>query len=152
MQRSTGGTVDFKFKNNTDYPVRIEAYMTAATCRCACMARNSIRITLKFSTPPISTTEAGLVEKEDESVEPGTTVVKTSGHSGIVVDTYRYFIRRRRQPYRADLYHTQLLSRARPCDPLCCPANCLQTIRAHRRPALSRHLRYAVSVTVDFTV
>jgi vancomycin resistance protein YoaR len=84
------GTVDFKFKNNTDYPVKIEALYKDRylTIRLLGTKTNTNRVEIKYEV--ISTTEIKTVQKEDPAIEPGTTKVSQAGHKGYVVDTYKY--------------------------------------------------------------
>jgi hypothetical protein len=84
------GTVDFKFKNNTEYPIKIEAFMEDEylTVKLHGTKTNTNYIEVQYVV--ISTTPFETIEQEDPSVAPGTKVEKSGGHTGYVVDTYRY--------------------------------------------------------------
>jgi len=84
------GTVDFKFKNNTDYPIKIEAIYKDRflTIRLLGTKTHTNRVEIKYEV--ISSTEIKTVQKEDPSIEPGTSKVSQAGHKGYVVDTYKY--------------------------------------------------------------
>ena len=84
------GTVDFKFKNNTDYPIRIETidedgYLTV---KLHGTKTNTNYIDVQYVV--ISSTPYDTIQKEDESIAPGTTKNQTDGHTGYVVETYKY--------------------------------------------------------------
>ncbi len=85
------GELDFEFRNNTKWPIKIEAIVS-----------NSNRLTFSFigtnETPdkkveishiPISTTAAPVRYIDDPNMEEGKTVVIQSGMSGHTVDTYK---------------------------------------------------------------
>ena len=86
------GTIDFKFKNNTDYPIRIDSKADVAGRKLNVqiigtkLDDNYINIEYKL----ISTNAYQTIREEDESVPEGQTIVKTDGHTGYVVDTYKY--------------------------------------------------------------
>lgn len=84
------GSVDFKFKNNTDYPVQIEARYKDGylTVRLHGTKKNTNYI--KIESVVISSTDFKTIKQEDPSIAPGTTKEDTSGHKGYVVDTYKY--------------------------------------------------------------
>ena len=86
------GTIDFKFKNSTDYPIRIDAKADTGARKLNVqfigtkLDDNYIKVEYKL----ISTTAFETIREEDETVPQGETVVKTDGHTGFVVDTYKY--------------------------------------------------------------
>jgi vancomycin resistance protein YoaR len=84
------GTTDFKFKNSTEYPLRIDASVDGRylTVKLAGTKLGGGYVTTESET--ISTKDFKTVEIEDESIEPGTTKLDTAGHYGYVVDTYKY--------------------------------------------------------------
>jgi hypothetical protein len=84
------GTVDFKFKNNTDYPIKIEAFMKDGYLNIKLHGTKVNENYVKVVSVPISDTPIKTVEQEDPTIEPGTTKVDQSGHTGHVVDAYKY--------------------------------------------------------------
>ncbi len=84
------GTIDFKFENDTDYPIKIEAYMKDGSLYVKLHGTkvNDNRVEVKYT--EISRTAYKTIEKEDPSVEPGTTKAGADGHTGYVVETYKY--------------------------------------------------------------
>ncbi|MDR2664950.1 MAG: VanW family protein, partial [Oscillospiraceae bacterium] len=85
------GTIDFKFKNNTDYPIRIESVLVERKLTVKLHGTKTDTGYVKTDYVTISSTGFNTVEMEDESVAPGTSKVDTAGHSGLVVETYKYY-------------------------------------------------------------
>ena len=83
------GTIDFKFKNNTDYPIRIEAVVTGRELAVKLIGTKIDDTYIKIETVNISRTSYTTVRVEDPSIPPGQTKVDTSGYNGAVVDTYK---------------------------------------------------------------
>jgi vancomycin resistance protein YoaR len=84
------GTVDFKFKNNTDYPIKIEAFLKDGYLNIKLHGTKVNENYVKIVSVPVSDTPIKTVEKEDATIAPGTTKVDQDGHTGHVVDTYKY--------------------------------------------------------------
>jgi vancomycin resistance protein YoaR len=85
------GTIDFKFKNNTEYPIRIESVTDGRDLTVKLHGTKTDDGYIKTDYVTISTTGYNTVEMEDPSVEPGATKVDTAGHGGLVVETYKYY-------------------------------------------------------------
>ena len=85
------GTIDFKFKNNTEYPIRIVTHYDEA--------KNDLTMTfygtktsdkkIEIVYEVIKRTDPDTIYKEDASVAEGKTVTKQSGNAGYTVDTYK---------------------------------------------------------------
>ncbi len=88
------GEIDFKFRNSTDWPIRLD-----------CNIKNSDKITdeitfdiigtnsgpnkiIRFETDIRETTNYKTVYIEDPELPEGYTEIKHSGHNGLIVDTY----------------------------------------------------------------
>ncbi|MDR2615030.1 MAG: VanW family protein [Oscillospiraceae bacterium] len=84
------GTTDFKFKNSTTHPLRIDATVDGRDLSVKLVGTKQGGGYVKIESETISTKDYTTVEIEDETIEPGTTKVDTSGHYGYVVDTYKY--------------------------------------------------------------
>ncbi len=82
------GTIDYKFKNNQDYPIKIVAYVQNKELYVEIWGTklDDTYVELQYST--VSTLGYEVIEEIDESLAPGETKVKTSGHGGYVVDSY----------------------------------------------------------------
>ena len=84
------GTLDFKFENNTDYPIKINAAVSGRELTVELIGTKLDDTYVKLDNAVISSTPPETVEELDETLEPGTEEVKTSGHTGYVVDAYKY--------------------------------------------------------------
>ena len=85
------GSIDFKFRNNTEYPLRIE--ITTDDARNITVQLIGTKLDenyIKIEYNLISRTDIQLIEREDESIPQGQTKVYTEGSTGYVVDTYKY--------------------------------------------------------------
>ena len=85
------GYIDFKFRNNTDYPLRIESTMDGRDLTVKLIGTKLDDSYIKIETVRISTTPYQTVEREDETIDPGTTSIFTDGYTGFTVDTYKHF-------------------------------------------------------------
>jgi len=83
------GSIDFKFKNNTDYPIRVDASVNGRELTVKLIGTKLNDNYIEVDYVHISTTPAKTVEREDPSVPPGKRVTSSSGHTGHVVDTYK---------------------------------------------------------------
>ena len=84
------GTADLKFINNTEYPIRIEAIAVGRSLTVKLIGTKLDDNYIKIDYKLISSTPYSTIRQEDESVPQGTTVNKSDGHTGYVVDTYKY--------------------------------------------------------------
>ena len=83
------GTIDFKFKNNTDYPIRVDIVAEGRKLTAKLIGTKLDDTYIKIETVTLSRTSYQTIRREDESVPPGKTVVESSGYSGAVVETYK---------------------------------------------------------------
>ena len=82
---------DFKFKNNTEYPLKIVTYREGQTITCELWGT---RTDFSYSYIEMEYTEWKWIEpevtyKEDPSIAPGTTKLDDSGHWGLNCSTYK---------------------------------------------------------------
>ena len=84
------GTTDYKFKNNTDYPIRIETETDGRYMITRLVGTKTTTHTVKIEYTVTGTTPFTTTEVEDASIAPGTSKVDTNGSNGISVSTYRY--------------------------------------------------------------
>ena len=84
------GTIDFKFSNNSEYPVRIDAAVEGKTLTVSLVGTKTTTNYVKLDNAVISSTAPDTVYEIDETLTPGTSKVKTSGHTAYVVDAYKY--------------------------------------------------------------
>ena len=82
--------VDYKFRNSSDYPIKIEAFVDGdyITMRLHGTKTNDNYVKLDYEV--ISVTDFDTIRRPDPSVPAGETRVDTYGHTGYVVDTYKY--------------------------------------------------------------
>ena len=83
------GSLDFKFRNNTDYPIRIEAVVTGRKLDVKLIGTKLDDTHIKTEYVTISTTPYNVIRQTDASVTKAT--VDTSGYNGVVVDTYKCY-------------------------------------------------------------
>lgn len=84
------GTTDYKFKNNTDYPIRIEIETDGRNMKTRIVGTKLTTEKIKINYVVLSTIAYSAIEVEDESIAPGTSKVDTSGANGYSVETYKY--------------------------------------------------------------
>ena len=84
------GTVDFKFKNDTDYPIKIEAFMKDGYLNIKLHGTKVNENYVKTEYITISRTDFKTIEKEDPTIAPDTKKTDSDGHTGYVVETYKY--------------------------------------------------------------
>ena len=84
------GTVDFCFKNDQDYPVRIDAEVVDRELTVSIWGTKLDDSYIELDYKLINTIPYEEIEKEDESIPEGETKIKTSGHLGYVADCYKY--------------------------------------------------------------
>ena len=84
------GSIDFKFRNDTDFPLRIDITISGRdlTVQLIGTKLDDNYIVIRYER--ISSTAFKVIEKEDESVPQGQTIVDADGHTGHVVDSYKY--------------------------------------------------------------
>ena len=83
------GGPDFKFRNNTDYPIRLSVAYSGGQAVCTIYGTNVSGTSVKMEYDILSTTNYETVEKEDASLAPGTTRQEQNGYTGYKVATYR---------------------------------------------------------------
>jgi len=84
------GTIDFKFRNSTDYPLRVDTEVSGRNLTVSLIGTKLDDTYIKIDYELISKTPYQVIRKEDPSVPPGQTIVDTTGYNGHVVDTYKY--------------------------------------------------------------
>lgn len=84
------GGPDYKFSNNTEYPIKIiteykDNYLTVKL-----LGTNITGVTAKMTNEQLSTTPYEVVYEEDPTLAPGQEKEKTSPYNGALVKTYRH--------------------------------------------------------------
>lgn len=83
------GSLDYRFKNNTKYPIKISASMSGRTLRVVIYGTDTDHITVKMTNKTLSTSPYKTVLKEDSSLSSGQQKVETTGYTGKTVEVYR---------------------------------------------------------------
>lgn len=84
-----GGNPDFKFKNNTPYPIKIVASLSGRALTVQIWGTKVDDTYVKMEHIRLSTTPYETVYKPDESVPVGSTRVEVTPYTGRVVEAYR---------------------------------------------------------------
>ena len=85
------GTLDYQFRNNTDYPIKIEAnYSSDNKLTMSIIGTDETGYTVKIVSETYSTTAYETETVEDDTLEEGETVVEQTGYTGYTVQTWRY--------------------------------------------------------------
>lgn len=84
------GSLDFKFKNNTDYPIKIVAAREGGEMRTKILGTKVDDKTIKLETEVLETLSPTTVEKKDPALAPGTKKVDQTAATGYKTVTYKY--------------------------------------------------------------
>ncbi len=84
------GGPDYKFTNNTDYPIKIVTEYKGEYLTVKLLGTNVTGITAKMTNEQLSTTPFEVVYEEDPTLAPGTEQVKTTPYTGSKWKTYRH--------------------------------------------------------------
>ena len=84
------GSLDFKFKNDTDYPIKIVAVREGGEMKTKILGTKVDDKTVKLETEILETLTPTTVEKKDASLEPGTKKVDQTAATGYKTVTYKY--------------------------------------------------------------
>ena len=83
------GNLDFRFANNTAYPIKILAEQTDGQMIMTLVGTKTSDKTVTTRTEILETYEPKTVEKQDSSLASGETKVETSGITGYSTRTYK---------------------------------------------------------------
>ncbi|MBE6972793.1 MAG: hypothetical protein E7440_02795 [Ruminococcaceae bacterium] len=81
--------IDFKFRNSTPHPIRVEARVSGRTMIVKLHGTDTENVTVKMETKTLSTTPYQVTYKPDSAVAVGTTVVDTTAYTGRKVQVFR---------------------------------------------------------------
>ena len=84
------GGPDYQFKNNTDYPIRIDAEYSGGQVTCKIYGAKLDKNYVKMTAETLQVNSCGTVYQDDPDLPAGTSEVVSSGHDGYVVQTYRH--------------------------------------------------------------
>ena len=84
------GTIDFQFRNNQTYPIKLTAYVEGQRLYVSILGTNTQpEKTVELSTSAYNRKGFEEIERLDQSLAPGTSRVEQKGSSGVSVDTYK---------------------------------------------------------------
>ena len=83
------GGPDLKFRNNTDYPIKLVVSYSGGKATCTVYGTNLAGTSVKMEYNILSTTSYETVEKEDASLAPGTSREEQNGYTGYKIASYR---------------------------------------------------------------
>lgn len=81
--------LDYKFRNNTEYPIRMEVKITGRKLTIKLYGTDTEHVTVKMVTETLSTTPYKVTYKPDDTVAVGKTVVDTTAYTGCKVRVFR---------------------------------------------------------------
>ena len=81
--------IDFKFRNSTEYPIRIEAVYSGNKLTVRLHGTKTDDYTVKMVTQTLSTNPYEVIYKPDSTVAKGKTVVETTAYTGRKIQAYR---------------------------------------------------------------
>ena len=84
------GGPDYKFTNDTDYPIKIVTSYVGDYLTVKILGTNVTGITAKMTNEKLSTTDFQVVYEDDATLAPGTERVKTTPYTGSKWKTYRH--------------------------------------------------------------
>ncbi len=84
------GSVDFKFRNNTNYPIKILSLQEKNYMKVTILGTKENGNTVDVKSYQLSSTPYSVVTVENPSLEPNAKKVTTEGHTGFVYEAYRY--------------------------------------------------------------
>ncbi len=85
----TYNALDFKFRNNTDYPIQIVAVYANRKLTVKLLGTKTTDYTVKMETKTLSTNPYEVIYKPDSTVAIGKTVVETTAYTGRKVQVHR---------------------------------------------------------------
>lgn len=83
------GGPNYRFRNNTDYPVKIQSVYSKGYLTMTLYGTKTDDVTVKMTNKVLSTTEYKTVYEDDPTLPAGTEKVKTTPYTGYKVETYR---------------------------------------------------------------
>ena len=83
------GAKDFRFRNNTDYPIKLDVSYGKSSMTVKLLGTNLTGKSVEIKTKTLSSTPFETIYKLDETLEVDTTKVKNNGYTGYVTESYR---------------------------------------------------------------
>ena len=83
------GAVDYRFKNNTNYPIKVVAYTKGSSLTVSLLGTQTQNKKVEIVTQTLSHDPFQVIYQGDSSLAPGTTQVKNGGFPGYKTVSYR---------------------------------------------------------------
>ena len=83
------GSIDFRFLNSTDYPIRVESNVQSRDITVRLIGTKLDDTYIEVDYVRIETTPYQVIRQEDESIPQGTTKVFTEGQTGYIVEVFK---------------------------------------------------------------
>lgn len=83
------GAIDYRFKNNTNYPIKVVAYTQGSSLTVSLLGTQTQNKKVEIVTQTLSYDPFQVIHQEDSSLAPGTTRVKNGGYPGYKTVSYR---------------------------------------------------------------
>lgn len=83
------GSIDYKFENTSEYPVKVVAYQKNNYITVKIMGTRTAKKTVKITSKVLSTTPFTEKIINDSTLKPGERVIEQKGQEGITMDVYR---------------------------------------------------------------
>lgn len=84
------GSLDFKFKNNTDYPIKLLTVREGSQMKVKIMGTKVDDKSVRLETEVLETLTPETIEKTDATLKPGETEVEQTAATGYKTITYKY--------------------------------------------------------------
>jgi vancomycin resistance protein YoaR len=83
------GQIDFRFQNNTEFPIRIEVVVNADVLTVKLVGTKLDDTYIMTDFVILSSTQFQIITQEDTTVLPGQTIIYSVGSTGYVVEVYK---------------------------------------------------------------
>lgn len=83
------GSIDYRFKNNTDYPIKVVSSASGSTHTIKLVGTATQNKKVEMKTTVLSTDPFETITQDDSSLAPDKSTVKTGGYTGYKTATYR---------------------------------------------------------------
>lgn len=83
------GAVDFRFRNNTEYPIKVVAGTSGSSLTVSLVGTQTQNKKVEIVTQTLSSDPFQTIYEDDPSLEPGKTKTKTGGYPGYKTVSYR---------------------------------------------------------------
>ncbi len=102
----SGDVLDFKFKNTSENPIYIRAYIKGNKFHVDIYGDSSVNnCTIRLSTEVLNVVEPVTEYEEDKTLQPGTQIVERASHKGYKVNVYKLIYNKENKLIKKELLH-----------------------------------------------